>query len=132
MNRIRGTPGFPWRFFCFKSRFSNFGRKAMFSRRKPARAQSSVEKLERKPNVPPLRIDRQGRAVRQSRQPLQSQTRTRFLPNLVNVSLISDSLKRSVRLRIAAAPCARSNTAAASTRSCSRPATPNCRPAPSS
>lgn len=30
-------------------------------------------------------------------------TRTRFLPNLVNVSLISDSLKRSVRLRIAAA-----------------------------
>ena len=30
-------------------------------------------------------------------------TRTRFLPNLVNVSLISDTLKRSVRLRIAAA-----------------------------
>ena len=30
-------------------------------------------------------------------------TRTRFLPNLVNVSLISDSLKRSVRLRVAAA-----------------------------
>jgi large subunit ribosomal protein L28 len=30
-------------------------------------------------------------------------TRTRFLPNLVNVSLISDSLQRSVRLRIAAA-----------------------------
>ena len=30
-------------------------------------------------------------------------TRTRFLPNLVNVTLISDSLERSVRLRIAAA-----------------------------
>jgi large subunit ribosomal protein L28 len=30
-------------------------------------------------------------------------TRTRFLPNLVNVSLISDSLQRSVRLRVAAA-----------------------------
>ena len=30
-------------------------------------------------------------------------TRTRFLPNLVNVSLTSDSLQRSVRLRIAAA-----------------------------
>jgi large subunit ribosomal protein L28 len=30
-------------------------------------------------------------------------TKTRFLPNLVNVSLISDSLQRSVRLRIAAA-----------------------------
>jgi large subunit ribosomal protein L28 len=30
-------------------------------------------------------------------------TRTRFLPNLVNVSLISDSLQRPVRLRIAAA-----------------------------
>ena len=30
-------------------------------------------------------------------------TRTRFLPNLVNVTLISDSLQRSVRLRIAAA-----------------------------
>lgn len=30
-------------------------------------------------------------------------TRTRFLPNLVNVSLISNSLQRSVRLRIAAA-----------------------------
>jgi len=30
-------------------------------------------------------------------------TRTRFLPNLVNVSLISDTLQRSVRLRIAAA-----------------------------
>ena len=30
-------------------------------------------------------------------------TRTRFLPNLVNVSLISDSLQRSVRRRIAAA-----------------------------
>ena len=30
-------------------------------------------------------------------------TRTRFLPNLVNVSLISDALQRSVRLRVAAA-----------------------------
>jgi large subunit ribosomal protein L28 len=30
-------------------------------------------------------------------------TRTRFLPNLCNVTLISDSLGRSVRLRIAAA-----------------------------
>ena len=31
------------------------------------------------------------------------QTRTRFMPNLCNVTLISDALKRSVRLRIAAA-----------------------------
>jgi large subunit ribosomal protein L28 len=30
-------------------------------------------------------------------------TRTRFLPNLCNVTLISDTLQRSVRLRIAAA-----------------------------
>ena len=30
-------------------------------------------------------------------------TRTRFLPNLVNVTLISDALARSVRLRISAA-----------------------------
>jgi large subunit ribosomal protein L28 len=30
-------------------------------------------------------------------------TRTRFLPNLCNVTLISDALQRSVRLRIAAA-----------------------------
>ena len=30
-------------------------------------------------------------------------TRTRFLPNLVNVTLISESLDRSVRLRVAAA-----------------------------
>ena len=30
-------------------------------------------------------------------------TRTRFMPNLCNVTLISDTLKRSVRLRIAAA-----------------------------
>lgn len=30
-------------------------------------------------------------------------TRTRFLPNLCNVTLISDVLERSVRLRIAAA-----------------------------
>ena len=30
-------------------------------------------------------------------------TRTRFMPNLCNVTLISDALKRSVRLRIAAA-----------------------------
>ncbi len=30
-------------------------------------------------------------------------TKTRFLPNLVNVSLVSDSLQRPVRLRIAAA-----------------------------
>lgn len=30
-------------------------------------------------------------------------TRTRFLPNLCNVTLISDELQRSVRLRIAAA-----------------------------
>jgi large subunit ribosomal protein L28 len=30
-------------------------------------------------------------------------TRTRFLPNLCNVTLISDSLARSVRLRVAAA-----------------------------
>jgi large subunit ribosomal protein L28 len=29
-------------------------------------------------------------------------TRTRFLPNLCNVTLISDSLARSVRLRVAA------------------------------
>lgn len=29
-------------------------------------------------------------------------TRTRFLPNLCNVTLISDTLERSVRLRIAA------------------------------
>jgi len=30
-------------------------------------------------------------------------TRTRFLPNLVQVTLISDTLERSIRLRIAAA-----------------------------
>ncbi len=30
-------------------------------------------------------------------------TRTRFMPNLCNVTLISDTLKRSIRLRIAAA-----------------------------
>ena len=30
-------------------------------------------------------------------------TRTRFLPNLCNVTLISDALQRSVKLRIAAA-----------------------------
>lgn len=30
-------------------------------------------------------------------------TRTRFLPNLCNVTLLSDTLKRSVRLRVAAA-----------------------------
>ena len=30
-------------------------------------------------------------------------TRTRFLPNLVNVTLISEALGRSVRLRVAAA-----------------------------
>jgi large subunit ribosomal protein L28 len=30
-------------------------------------------------------------------------TRTRFMPNLCNVTLISDTLKRSVRLRVAAA-----------------------------
>ncbi len=30
-------------------------------------------------------------------------TRTRFLPNLCNVTLISDTLARSVRLRVAAA-----------------------------
>ncbi len=30
-------------------------------------------------------------------------TRTRFLPNLCNVTLISDTLQRSVRLRVAAA-----------------------------
>jgi large subunit ribosomal protein L28 len=30
-------------------------------------------------------------------------TRTRFLPNLCNVTLLSESLQRSVRLRVAAA-----------------------------
>ncbi len=30
-------------------------------------------------------------------------TRTRFLPNLCNVTLISDALKRSARLRVSAA-----------------------------
>jgi large subunit ribosomal protein L28 len=30
-------------------------------------------------------------------------TRTRFLPNLCNVTLISDTLRRSVRMRVAAA-----------------------------
>ena len=42
-------------------------------------------------------------------------TRTRFLPDLVNVTLTSDALARSVRLRISAARCARSNIVAALT-----------------
>ncbi len=59
-------------------------------------------------------------------------TRTRFLPNLVNVSLISDLLQRSVRLRIAAPPCVRSSIVAASTPFCSRRATPSFQSTPSS
>ncbi len=47
-------------------------------------------------------------------------TKRRFLPNLFNVTLQSDALQRSVRLRSPPTPCVRSSTAAAWTHSWSR------------
>ena len=44
-------------------------------------------------------------------------TKRRFLPNLFNVTLQSDALQRSVRLRSLPMRCVRLSTAAASTRS---------------
>ena len=52
-----------------------------------------------------------------------NRTRRRFLPNLLNVTLISDALGRSVKLRISAHALRSVSTAAASTPSCSRPMT---------
>ncbi len=54
-------------------------------------------------HVAPLRIDRQGRASRHLVSHSNRKTKTRFLPNLVRVTLTSESLGRSVRLRVAAA-----------------------------
>ena len=58
-------------------------------------------------------------------------TRTRFLPNLCNVTLISDTLQRKLRFRVAAAALRSSSIAAGSTLSSSRPTMANSRPAPS-
>ena len=51
------------------------------------------------------RCELSGKAVLTGNQVSHSnrKTRTRFLPNLCNVTLISDALKRSVRLRVTAA-----------------------------
>ena len=51
------------------------------------------------------RCELSGKAVLTGNQVSHSnrKTRTRFMPNLCNVTLISDTLKRSVRLRVAAA-----------------------------
>ena len=51
------------------------------------------------------RCERTGKAVQAGNLVSHSnrKTRTRFLPNLCNVTLISDLLQRSVRLRVAAA-----------------------------
>ena len=57
-----------------------------------------------------------------------NRTRRRFLPNLLNVSLISDALGRTVKLRISANALRSVEHAAASTPSCSRPTTTSCRP----
>lgn len=53
-------------------------------------------------NVPSLRTDRQSRSGWQSSYYFNRKTKTRFLPNLCNVTLISDALKRSVCLRASA------------------------------
>ena len=45
-------------------------------------------------------------------------TKRRFLPNLVNVTFISDALARNVRLRVSTTRSRASTTMAASTRSC--------------
>ena len=56
-------------------------------------------------------------------------TRTRFLPNLCNVTLISETLERSIRVRVAAAGlrCDPSSIAAASTPSSPRLTNTSCR-----
>jgi large subunit ribosomal protein L28 len=52
----------------------------------------------------PRRCELTGKAVLTGNQVSHSnrKTRTRFLPNLCNVTLISDVLQRSVRMRVAA------------------------------
>ena len=51
------------------------------------------------------RCELSGKAVLTGNQVSHSnrKTRTRFMPNLCNVTLVSDALKRSVRLRVSAA-----------------------------
>lgn len=57
-----------------------------------------------------------------------NRTRRRFLPNLLNVSLLSDTLGRAVKLRICANALRSVEIAAALMPSCSRPPTTSCRP----
>jgi large subunit ribosomal protein L28 len=73
-------------------------------RRKPAQLKAGAFRNRKEVHMS-RRCELTGKAVQSGNLVSHSnrKTRTRFLPNLVNVSLISDSLKRSVRLRIAAA-----------------------------
>ena len=49
-----------------------------------------------------LRTDRKDTPDRQPGEPFNRKTKRRFRPNLLNVTLLSDALNRSVRLRISA------------------------------
>ena len=53
-------------------------------------------------HVAPLRSDRQGALVGHKVSHSNIKTKRRFLPNLLNVTLMSDALGRSVKLRISA------------------------------
>jgi len=78
--------------------------------RRCARAARGSLVYRRKIHVPSLRIDRQGVQSGNLVSHSNRKTRTRFLPNLVNVTLTSDALARSVRLRISAAALALGRT----------------------
>ena len=54
-------------------------------------------------DVTPLRADGQGRSIRQKGQPLEPQDAHALFSDLVQVTLVSDALERSVRLRVSAA-----------------------------
>ena len=56
-----------------------------------------------------------GRQVGNNVSHANNKTKRTFLPNLQNVTLMSDSLEKSVRLRVSTTACARSSTMAVST-----------------
>ena len=81
--------------------------RALYSLRNPfhpsVRPRAGRDALKDDSHVVALRTDRQDAPDRaQGRAAWNRKTKRRFLPNLLNVTLMSDSLGRSVRLRISA------------------------------
>ena len=69
-----------------------------------------------------------GRQVGHNVSHANNKTKRVFLPNLQNVTLLSEGLGRSFKFRVSSHACARLSTMAGSTTGCSRPMTRNSRP----